>query len=95
VDVWDDRRFRIVFFSESLLTVIFSFALCLVFVRLALPFFNEVADKQMEILWDRPLFWMLSAVFMLFTSLIAGSYPAFYLSSFKPVKVLKSGAFKP
>jgi len=88
------RQLVIQFFSESLLTVIFSFSLCLVFVRLALPFFNEVADKQMEILWDRPLFWVLSAGFMLFTALIAGSYPAIYLSSFKPVKVLKAGTFK-
>jgi putative ABC transport system permease protein len=88
------RQLVMQFFSESLLIVIFSFALCLVFVQLALPFFNEVADKQMEILWDRPLFWVLSAGFLLFTALIAGSYPAVYLSSFKPVKVLKGGAFK-
>jgi putative ABC transport system permease protein len=87
------RQLVIQFFSESLLTVVFSFALCLVLVKLALPFFNEAADKQMEILWARPAFWMASACFVVFTALIAGSYPAIYLSSFRPVRVLK-GTFK-
>ncbi len=81
------------FFSESLLTVFFAFALALLFVQLSLPFFNEVADKQMSILWGNPYFWMVNMAFILFTALIAGSYPAFYLSSFKAIKVLK-GTFK-
>jgi ABC-type antimicrobial peptide transport system permease subunit len=83
------RQLVMQFFSESILTAIFSFALCLVMARLALPYFNFVADKQMAILWDRPGFWLAGAAFVLSTSLIAGSYPALYLSSFKPVKVLK------
>jgi len=81
------------FFSESLLTVLFSFGLALLLVQLLLPFFNSVADKQMSIFWNNALFWILSVLFILFTALIAGSYPAFYLSSFQPVKVLK-GTFK-
>ena len=87
------RQLVIQFFSESVLTAIFSFVFCLVLVRLALPFFNEVADKQMEILWDRPPFWVAAVAFVLFTAFVAGSYPAVYLSSFRPVKVLK-GTFK-
>jgi len=81
------------FFSESLLFVVFAFLLALLFVQLSLPFFNEVSDKTMSILWGSPLFWILSIGFSLFTGLIAGSYPALYLSSFQPVKVLK-GSFR-
>jgi putative ABC transport system permease protein len=81
------------FFSESLLTVFFAFLLSLLLVQLTLPFFNEVADKQMIILWSNTFFWLMVVGFIIITALIAGSYPALYLSSFKPVKVLK-GTFK-
>ena len=81
------------FFTESLLTVIFSFGLSLLFVQLLLRFFNSVADKQMSVLWTNPFFWAISIAFIIFTAVVAGSYPAFYLSSFRPVKVLK-GTFK-
>ena len=81
------------FFSESLLIAVCSFALSLMLVQLILPFFNEVADKKTSILWTNPLFWLAGIAFSLITGLIAGSYPALYLSSFKPVKVLK-GTFR-
>ncbi len=81
------------FFSESLLCVFLAFLISLLLVELSLPFFNDVADKQMSILWNNALFWMLSIGFSLITGLITGSYPAFYLSSFKPIKVLK-GSFR-
>ncbi|MET3126050.1 ABC-type antimicrobial peptide transport system permease subunit [Arcicella rosea] len=81
------------FLSESLLVVTFAFVFSIILVEIALPFFNEVADKKMTILWTNPLFWLLSLGFSLLTGLIAGSYPALYLSSFQPVKVLK-GTFK-
>ncbi|MDX2302919.1 MAG: FtsX-like permease family protein [Microscillaceae bacterium] len=81
------------FLSESLLTVLLAFIISLLLTELALPFFNELSDKKMGILWTNPSFWMVCVVFTLFTGLISGSYPAFYLSSFQPVRVLK-GAFK-
>ncbi len=81
------------FFSESILTVAFAFALSISIAWLSLPFFNQVADKQMYIPWNNFFFWATCIVFILLTALVAGSYPAFYLSSFKPVKVLK-GTFK-
>jgi len=81
------------FFCESLLCVLFAFAISILLVQLSLPFFNEVSDKQMSILWTNPLFWISSIGFTLITGLITGSYPAFYLSSFKPIKVLK-GSFR-
>lgn len=81
------------FFSESLIVVVFSFVLALFLVMLVLPQFNDVADKKLAILWSNPLFWLAGTGFSLLTAVIAGSYPALYLSSFQPVKVLK-GTFK-
>src|SRR5438876_125290 len=77
------------FFSESLLVAAFAFLLSLLLVQLILPYFNGVADKKIAILWANPLFWLAGIVFILITGFIAGSYPALYLSSFQPVKVLK------
>ena len=81
------------FFNESLLTVVFAFVLSLLLVLVSLPFFNEISGKKMSLLWDNSVFWLLSVGFALITGLVAGSYPAFYLSSFRPIKVLK-GTFK-
>lgn len=81
------------FFSESLLVAGFAFVLSIVLVVLCLPFFNEVADKKIAMPWGRPEFWLAGIGFSVVTAIIAGSYPAFYLSSFQPVKVLK-GTFR-
>jgi len=77
------------FFSESLLVVTFAFMISLFLATVFLPFFNEVADKKMSMLWFNPWFWLMGIVFTLATGLISGSYPALYLSSFQPLKVLK------
>lgn len=81
------------FFTESFLTVIVAFGLSLLLAQLALPYFNQLAGKEISIPWSNLIFWLLNVTFIVFTGLIAGSYPALYLSSFKPVKVLK-GTFK-
>ena len=81
------------FYCESLVIAVFSLLFALMFVQLSLPFFNEVAGKKLTIPWGSPLFWLAGIGFTLFTGLIAGSYPALYLSSFNPVKVLK-GTFR-
>lgn len=81
------------FFCESFLVTLLAFLLSILLVQLSLPYFNALANKQMRILWGNPLFWILTIAFTLLTALIAGSYPAFYLSSFKPITVLK-GIFK-
>ncbi|MVM32551.1 FtsX-like permease family protein [Spirosoma sp. HMF4905] len=77
------------FFSESFLVVALAFGLSLAVVWLILPYFNEVADKQLVMPWTDARFWLLSIGFSLFTGVVAGSYPALYLSSFQPIKVLK------
>jgi putative ABC transport system permease protein len=81
------------FFSESLMVAGFAFLLSIILVQLTLPWFNQVADKKMAVLWGSPIFWIIGLSFSLVTGIIAGSYPAFYLSSFQPIKVLK-GTFK-
>jgi len=81
------------FFSESVVLSFFAFVCSILLVLLMLPFFNEVAGKEMRILWGNPIFWMLGIGFALLTGVVAGSYRALYLSSFKAVKVLK-GTFK-
>jgi len=81
------------FYGESLLCVLLAFLVSLLLVQLSLPAFNEVAEKQMSIPWDSPAFWFAGIGFSIITAIITGSYPAFYLSSFKPVKVLK-GVFR-
>lgn len=81
------------FFSESLLLVTIGFVLALALVHICLPLFNDIADKRVSIPFGNPLFWFIGLGFTLFTGLIAGSYPALYLSSFQPVKVLK-GTFR-
>lgn len=81
------------FLVESFLVVVIAFVLAILLVMLVLPWFNELADKKMTMTWSEPVFWVISIGFILITSLISGSYPAFYLSSFQPVKVLK-GTFQ-
>jgi ABC-type antimicrobial peptide transport system permease subunit len=81
------------FFSESLLIVAFAFLLAILLATLALPFFNEVAAKRIAMPFTLPAFWSMGLGVALITGLVAGSYPAFYLSSFQPVKVLK-GTFR-
>jgi len=77
------------FLSESILISAVALILSLGLVLFALPYFNDVAEKKMQFLWGEPLFWLGVLGFTLITGLIAGIYPALYLSSFNPVTVLK------
>ena len=81
------------FLSESLLVAVCAFLLAICMASLSMPFFNEVAGKRMAIPWGSAWFWLAGISFSIITGVISGSYPALYLSSFKPIKVLK-GTFK-
>ncbi|MES1223343.1 MAG: ABC transporter permease, partial [Bacteroidota bacterium] len=87
------KQLIIQFFAESFLVVVFAFLLSLILAQIILPFFNQVAGKSISIPWLNVYFWLAGIGFSLFTGLVAGSYPALYLSSFEPIKVLK-GTFK-
>jgi len=77
------------FLSESILISALSFVVALLVVAIILPYFNKLTDKAMSLQVASPLFWGIMIVFTVITGLLAGSYPAFYLSSFSPVRVLK------
>lgn len=81
------------FLSESFLVVVFAFILAVGIVLISLSGFNELSKKEISFPWASSIFWLSSLAFIIFTALVAGSYPALYLSSFKPVDVLK-GTFK-
>lgn len=81
------------FIGESIMLAFFSGIIAIILVELSLPAFNTLVSKSIYIPFADPVYWLIAICFILFTGLLAGSYPALYLSSFKPVKVLK-GTFK-
>lgn len=81
------------FLSESLVVTFLALSLSVLLVQLSMDWFNNLADKELAIPFTNPIFWLGVVGFSGLTGLLAGSYPAFYLSSFEPLKVLK-GSFK-
>ncbi|MGC3947365.1 MAG: ABC transporter permease [Chryseolinea sp.] len=77
------------FFSESYLVVILAFIIALALDYMFLPAFNQLSGKEMSLPIGNPLFWMASLAFLFVTGLMAGSYPALYLSSFNAVSILR------
>ncbi|OEK05266.1 ABC transporter permease [Roseivirga misakiensis] len=85
------------FLAESILISFISFVLAVGLAYVAMPFFNGLADKDLTIPFENPTFFIAMFVGITLVGLLAGSYPAFFLSSFQPVKVLKgalSGGMK-
>ncbi|HLX92351.1 MAG TPA: ABC transporter permease [Puia sp.] len=81
------------FLFESQFAVVIAFALALLWLGLIMPPFNALVGKQISIPWGSPVFWIGSLFFIMATGLLAGLYPAVYLSGFQPAKVLK-GVFR-
>ncbi|MDR3693718.1 ABC transporter permease [Mucilaginibacter sp.] len=81
------------FITESMMITMVAVCVSLIIIVLLLPFFNQVTGKQISLPFAQPVFWLKLAIITLITGLVSGSYPALFLSSFKPVKVLK-GALK-
>ncbi|WP_347343956.1 FtsX-like permease family protein [Maribacter aestuarii] len=80
------------FLTESGLISFISLAVALIITILVLPFFNELSAKSVSIPFFNPLFWGLLMVATVLLALFSGSYPAFFMSRFRPVKTLKGGA---
>jgi putative ABC transport system permease protein len=77
------------FLMESVILTFLSFVLSLILLKLVLPSFNALAGTHIDIPYNNGWFWLIMVSYVLLTALLAGSRPAFYLSSFQPVKVLK------
>jgi putative ABC transport system permease protein len=76
--------------GEALIIVVIAILISTILVQVALPAFNELSGKNMSFTRDNiPYFGVALVILALITGLIAGSYPAFYMSSFKPAEVLK------
>jgi hypothetical protein len=74
--------------TESIMLTLFAMVLAIGFVLLLLPQFNQLTGKQIELHAESSLLLSLLAI-TLITGVVSGSYPALYLSGFKPFKILK------
>ncbi|ELR70222.1 putative ABC transporter permease [Fulvivirga imtechensis AK7] len=77
------------FLGESVFITFISFVIAILIAYLVLPAYNQLVEKQLYIDFASGKFWLAALSFILFTGIIAGSYPAFYLSGFQPARVLK------
>lgn len=85
------RRTELVlqFIGESTFISFVAFVIAVLLAQLALPYYNQMVEKKLFIDYLSGDFWIFALGLILITGLVSGSYPAFYLSSFQPVKVLK------
>ena len=77
------------FIGEAVILTFFSIIIAIVITALSLPAFNQLTGKQLSMPFDDPVFWLVIAGLLLITGFVSGSYPALFLSSLKPVRVLK------
>ncbi len=82
------------FLGESLLMALLAAILALGLVELSLPAFDTLVGKHLTMPYTNPYFWASVLVFIIGTGVLAGSYPAFFLSAFRPVAVLKGAIRK-
>jgi hypothetical protein len=75
--------------TESLFTSLLSFVLSIFLIQVLLPYLKDLGFENIQFDWSNTFLLAWAFIVCLITSLIAGSYPALYLSSFLPVKVLK------
>lgn len=84
-------RFSLIvqFLCESILTTFCATVISLIAAYLLLPNFSNLVQQLLQFDFANPTFWMIVIVFIAATGLLAGVYPAIYLTSFKPVRILK------
>jgi hypothetical protein len=77
------------FLGESLIITAIAFIVAIILVLVLLPSFNTLVEKELTLDYTNINFWMAGVGLILLTGIVAGSYPAFYLSGFNPVRTLK------
>ena len=84
-------RFALIrqFIGEAMLFAIMAIIISILLVKLLLPVFNQLTNKEIHLPLNQPGFWLSLAGLLFITGFVSGSYPAFYLSAFKPIRVLK------
>lgn len=83
------------FMTEAFLTVCLAGVLALIIVQLVLPGFSRFTGARFGVPYDSGFFWICALGFLVVTSLLAGSYPAFYLSAFKPAGIFRKEFRRP
>ncbi|MEO7990781.1 MAG: ABC transporter permease [Chryseolinea sp.] len=85
------RRNQLIFqfIGESMIIASISFVIAVIAAQVLLPYYNTLVEKKLFIDYMSKEFWIFSLGLIVITGVVAGSYPAFYLSGFQPVKVLK------
>jgi len=85
------KRIHLVFqfLAESIIISFAAFVIAILLAQLILPLYNVLVEKELILDFQSWEFWVFSILLVGLTGLISGSYPAFYLSSFQPIKVLK------
>src|SRR5690606_30227260 len=86
----DKQSLVLQFLSESILISLFAAFLAVILVAVTLPVFNTLTGKEMSVPFFSGIFWLQLMAVLLITGLVAGSYPAFYLSATKVVSVFRS-----
>ena len=77
------------FIGEAILLSFFAIIICLATVVLILPYFNSITGKEIPLPFSQSAFWISVVLLTLITGFISGSYPAIFLSSLNPIRVLK------
>ncbi|HZB12001.1 MAG TPA: ABC transporter permease, partial [Chryseolinea sp.] len=77
------------FIGESTFIALLAFIVGVLMAQLVLPYYNDLVEKKLFIDYTSLQFWLFGLALILLTGIVSGSYPAFYLSSFQPTKVLK------
>lgn len=85
------KRYELImqFIGESMFISLIAFSIAILLAQLLLPFYNDLVQKKLFIDYTSSQFWIFTLGMIFITGFISGSYPAFYLSSFQPAKVLK------